>query len=107
MSSPVKLFPPSPFVLPPMPPLGVFEKLLARALLDGRAKELESRRPCCKSCLATSDCSRRSSLSRYCETRERREETSGCISERRADWADWREGSEMSSKCCYYPLAID
>lgn len=28
--------------------------------------------------------------------------TSGCISERRADWADWREGSEISSKCCVH-----
>lgn len=59
-SKPVKLALPSPTAFP----LVALPKLLARPLLVGRVEELESSRPCWRSCLAMRDCSRRSNLSR-------------------------------------------
>lgn len=46
-----------------------------------------------------SACSRRSSLSRYVSTRASSDVTSGCISDRSADCAACRSGSDTSSKC--------
>ena len=55
--------------------------------------------PSSSSLRAMRACSRRESLSRWDSTFERREFTSGVREARRADWADWRVGSERSSKC--------
>jgi len=55
--------------------------------------------PSCNSAFAISDCSRRSSLSRWLSTRVRSVWTSGWISETRALWAVVRSCSPRSSKC--------
>jgi len=61
---------------------------------------LEDSRPSSNSQRAMSACSRRSSRSRCDSQRERRELISGVSESRSERWADLREDSGRSSKCC-------